>query len=118
MFLRRWSWSRTLCISYNSPPGNSNRIAEHYPPLSSTKTTLNNHQGLTPTLLAAGGLSNGLTLSCALLLGAAGGVMGTCFLASHKAHIATAYQNAILRAVDGGVIAVRTTVYCVRGIKG
>lgn len=45
--------------------------------------------------------------------------MGTRFLASHEAHIARGYQNAILRAVDGGVSTVRTTVYDrVRDIKG
>jgi nitronate monooxygenase len=96
-------------------PEVSNLIAEHYTP--STKTVLNEHQP--PTLLAAGGLTNGLTLSATLLLGATGGVMGTRFLASHEAHITPGYQNAILRAVDGGVSTVRTTVYDrVRDIKG
>jgi nitronate monooxygenase len=98
-------------------PEISNLIAEHYPP--STKTTSNDHQHQPPTLLAAGGLTNGLTLSAALLLGATGGVMGTRFLASHEANIPRGYQNAILRAVDGGVNTVRSTVYDrVRDIKG
>lgn len=72
-----------------------------------------------PQLLAAGGITTGRTLLAAVTLGAAGAVMGTRFLASKEARISTGYRNEILRASDGGVSTVRSTVYDrVRGIHG
>ncbi|KAJ1713550.1 oxidoreductase [Aspergillus flavus] len=70
-------------------------------------------------VVAAGGISDGRGLAAAMILGADGCAMGTRFLASPEAQIAKGYQNEILRASDGGVSTVRSTVYDkVRGIYG
>ncbi|KAE8380094.1 hypothetical protein BDV26DRAFT_303193 [Aspergillus bertholletiae] len=70
-----------------------------------------------PFVVAAGGISDGRGLAAAMILGADGCAMGTRFLASPEAQIARGYQNEILRASDGGVSTVRSTVYDkVRGI--
>lgn len=70
-------------------------------------------------LLAAGGITTGRTLLAAQALGACGAVMGTRFLASKEARLADGYRREILRASDGGVSTVRSTVYDrVRGIEG
>lgn len=70
-------------------------------------------------ILAAGGIVNGRTLAAALSLGANGAVMGTRFLACEEAKVPPGYQAEILRASDGGVSTVRSTVYDrVRGIHG
>lgn len=70
-------------------------------------------------LLAAGGITTGRTLLAAQALGALGAVMGTRFLASKEARVAGGYRDEILRASDGGVSTVRSTVYDrVRGIHG
>lgn len=70
-------------------------------------------------LLAAGGITTGRTLLAAQTLGAIGAVMGTRFLASKEARISNGYRQEILRASDGGVNTVRSTVYDrVRGIHG
>ncbi|KAK6814454.1 hypothetical protein RU639_009514 [Aspergillus parasiticus] len=72
-----------------------------------------------PFVVAAGGISDGRGLAAAMILGADGCAMGTRFLASPEAQIAKGYQNEILRASDGGVSTVRSTVYDkVRGIYG
>ena len=72
-----------------------------------------------PLVVAAGGISDGRGLAAAVILGADGCVMGTRFLASPEAQIAKGYKNEILRASDGGVSTVRSTVYDkVRGIYG
>ncbi|KAL4781165.1 hypothetical protein BJX76DRAFT_363807 [Aspergillus varians] len=62
-------------------------------------------------LVAAGGIVDGRGIAASLALGAAGAVMGTRFLASEEAKIARGYQNEVLRASDGGVSTVRSTVY-------
>lgn len=70
-------------------------------------------------LLAAGGITTGRTLLAAQALGALGAVMGTRFLAAKEARVAGGYRDEILRASDGGVSTVRSTVYDrVRGIHG
>ncbi|OGM48722.1 oxidoreductase [Aspergillus bombycis] len=70
-----------------------------------------------PFVVAAGGITDGRGLAAAMVLGADGCAMGTRFLASPEAQIAKGYQNEILRASDGGVNTVRSTVYDkVRGI--
>lgn len=62
-------------------------------------------------VVAAGGIVDGRGVAAALCLGASGAVMGTRFLASTEASIATGYKQEILRATDGGVNTVRSTVY-------
>lgn len=70
-------------------------------------------------LVAAGGVVEGRGVAACLALGAAGVVMGTRFLASTEASIAKGYQDAVLRAKDGGVNTVRTKVYdTLRGTTG
>ncbi|GES63014.1 putative oxidoreductase [Aspergillus terreus] len=70
-------------------------------------------------LLAAGGIVDGRGIAASRALGASGAVMGTRFLASPEANIAQGYRAEILRAADGGVSTVRSTVYDrVRGIYG
>ncbi|KAL4889278.1 2-nitropropane dioxygenase [Aspergillus ambiguus] len=70
-------------------------------------------------LLAAGGIADGRGLAASLALGSAGAVMGTRFLASPEANVAQGYRAEILRASDGGLSTVRSTVYDrVRGIAG
>ncbi|KAL8934440.1 MAG: hypothetical protein Q9216_005912 [Gyalolechia sp. 2 TL-2023] len=55
------------------------------------------------SLIAAGGIAEGRGVSACLALGAEGVVMGTRFLASTEVQIAKGYQDAVLRARDGGV---------------
>ncbi|KAI9739534.1 MAG: hypothetical protein M1834_006250 [Cirrosporium novae-zelandiae] len=62
-------------------------------------------------LIAAGGIADGRGAAAAMVLGAAGIVMGTRFLASKEAEIAKGYQQEILRAADGGTHTVRSKVY-------
>jgi nitronate monooxygenase len=70
-------------------------------------------------LFAAGGITTGRSLLAAKALGASGAVMGTRFLAAREARVADGYRREILRASDGGVSTVRSTVYDrVRGIQG
>ncbi|KAL4933611.1 nitronate monooxygenase [Aspergillus undulatus] len=68
-------------------------------------------------LIGAGGIVDGRGMAASLALGASGVAMGTRFLASTEATIARGYQDEVLRASDGGVSTVRSTVYDrVRGI--
>lgn len=70
-------------------------------------------------LIAAGGICDGRGVAAAVNLGAQGCVLGTRFLASPESIIAPEYQKEILRASDGGVTTVRTTIYdTVRDIHG
>ncbi|KAI4138772.1 MAG: hypothetical protein L6R39_006617 [Caloplaca ligustica] len=70
-------------------------------------------------LAAAGGIVEGRGVAACLALGAAGVVMGTRFLASSEASIAKGYQDAVLRAKDGGISTVRSKVYDIlRGTTG
>jgi nitronate monooxygenase len=72
-----------------------------------------------PLIVAAGGIVDGRGVAAAVTLGADGCAMGTRFLASPEAQISKGYQKEILRASDGGVSTVRSTVYDkVRGIYG
>ena len=72
-----------------------------------------------PHVFAAGGISSGRGLLAARVLGAAGAVMGTRFLGCSEARLASGYQREIVRASDGGISTVRSTVYDrVRGIGG
>lgn len=70
-------------------------------------------------LIAAGGIMDGRGVAAALMLGASGVCMGTRFLASPEAEISLGYKKAIVKAEDGGVNTVRTTVYDrLRGTSG
>lgn len=70
-------------------------------------------------LVAAGGIVEARAVAASLALGADGVVMGTRFLASREANIATGYLNDVLEMKDGGKNTVRTDVYDVlRGTKG
>jgi nitronate monooxygenase len=53
-------------------------------------------------VLAAGGISHGRHLRAALLAGAAGGLLGTRFVATQESLAHPEYKNAILRAGAGG----------------
>lgn len=62
-------------------------------------------------IIAAGGIVDGRGLAAALSLGAAGGAMGTRFLAAKEARISPGYQNEVLRVRDAAKNTVRTHLY-------
>jgi nitronate monooxygenase len=62
-------------------------------------------------LLAAGGISDGRGVAAALTLGASGTVLGTRFLAAKEAEMKPGHVEEVLRASDGGVTTVRTTLF-------
>lgn len=64
-----------------------------------------------PVFVAAGGIIEGRGVASALALGCSGVVLGTRYLASTEATIAKGYQDAVLRAADGGLSTVRSGVY-------
>ncbi|KAF2993306.1 hypothetical protein E8E13_000307 [Curvularia kusanoi] len=64
-----------------------------------------------PVVVAAGGIADARGVAAAMVLGAAGVVMGTRFLASNQAVVAKGYQDEVLRARDGGQTTVRTKVW-------
>ncbi|GAB7349534.1 hypothetical protein MBLNU459_g0236t1 [Dothideomycetes sp. NU459] len=64
-----------------------------------------------PTFIATGGIGEGRGLAASIALGAEGIVMGTRYLGSHEATIAKGYQGAVLRAFDGGISTIRSSVY-------
>lgn len=64
-----------------------------------------------PVLVAAGGICEGRSAGAALVLGGAGLVMGTRFLAAREAVVSKGYREEVLRASDGGQTTVRTKVY-------
>ena len=64
-----------------------------------------------PRLIAAGGIIEGRSLAAALLLGAEGVTLGTRFLASEEATIAEGYRREVIRASDGGLNTMRTSLY-------
>lgn len=75
-------------------------------------TTLCSSEGSkVPTFISAGGIIEGRGLAASIALGADGVVLGTRYLASHEATITKGYQGAVLRASDGGVSTVRSSVY-------
>ncbi|CRG86104.1 hypothetical protein PISL3812_03107 [Talaromyces islandicus] len=82
-------------------------------------TEIHRPDGKSMQLIAAGGICDGRGVAAAVNLGAQGCVLGTRFLASPESLIAQGYQDEILRASDGGVTTVRTTIYdTVRDIHG
>ncbi|KAK6540737.1 hypothetical protein TWF694_008128 [Orbilia ellipsospora] len=64
-----------------------------------------------PFFIAAGGISDVRGVGAAVALGAEGAALGTRYLASEEAIIKKGYQDAVIRASDGGVSTVRTDVY-------
>jgi len=68
-------------------------------------------QKATPLFVATGGIMTGSCFAAALAMGAHGATLGTRFLAAEEASIAPGYQNAVLRAKDGGASTVRSHVY-------
>ena len=62
-------------------------------------------------LLAAGGIMDGRGVAAAVVLGAAGVVMGTRFLVAEEARVPEEYRSALIGAVDGGEVTVRSTVF-------
>jgi nitronate monooxygenase len=64
-----------------------------------------------PTLIGAGGISEGRGAAAALTLGASGIVMGTRYLAAPESNMAKGYQDAVLDASDGGVNTARGKLY-------
>ncbi|KAK6358687.1 hypothetical protein TWF730_008010 [Orbilia blumenaviensis] len=72
-----------------------------------------------PKFIAAGGIADERGVNAVLALGADGAALGTRFLAAEEAVIMKGYQNAVLKAVDGGVSTTRTDVYDkLRGTTG
>lgn len=82
------------------------------PEVDDTLSTCCNDLGFTkPALIAAGGIMDGRGVAAALALGAQGVVMGTRYLACPEANIAKGYQDAVLKASDGGVNTARGKLY-------
>jgi len=65
----------------------------------------------TPTLIAAGGIMDGRGVAASIALGASGVVMGTRYLACPESNMAKGYQDAVLKASDGGVNTARGKLY-------
>jgi nitronate monooxygenase len=66
---------------------------------------------LQPTLIAAGGIMDGRGVAASIALGASGVVMGTRYLACPESNMAKGYQDAVLKASDGGVNTARGKLY-------
>ncbi|KAK6519846.1 hypothetical protein TWF506_000140 [Arthrobotrys conoides] len=66
---------------------------------------------LPPKFIAAGGIADERGVNAVLALGADGAALGTRFLAAEEAVIRKGYQDAVLKAADGGNSTVRTDVY-------
>lgn len=64
-----------------------------------------------PLFVATGGISDGRGIAAAICLGAQGVCLGTRYLAATEATIAPGYQDAVLRASDGGTTTIRSSVY-------
>ncbi|KAI5194585.1 inosine monophosphate dehydrogenase [Aureobasidium subglaciale] len=64
-----------------------------------------------PHFVATGGISDGRGAAAAIVLGAQGICLGTRYLAATEATIAPGYRDAVLRASDGGVSTIRSSVY-------
>jgi nitronate monooxygenase len=65
----------------------------------------------TPALVAAGGIMDGRGVAASIALGASGVVMGTRYLACPESNMAKGYQDAVLKASDGGVNTARGKLY-------
>lgn len=61
--------------------------------------------------IASGGIMDGRGVAAGVVLGAAGAVMGTRFLASHEAIAKKGVKDALVKTFDGGLTTVRTRVY-------
>ncbi|GFF25309.1 nitronate monooxygenase [Aspergillus udagawae] len=72
---------------------------------------LHEHRMSQIPLIAAGGIVDGRGVAAAVMLGAAGVVLGTRFLAAEEKSLPGEYREAIINAVDGGVSTVRSRVF-------
>ena len=63
------------------------------------------------SLVAAGGIADGRSAAAAFALGAEGVVLGTRFLAAKETRVHPIYQQAILKASDGGQITIRSKLF-------
>ena len=82
------------------------------PEVDDTVSALCTAQRITkPSLVAAGGITEGRGAAAALMLGASGVLMGTRYLATHEANLPKGYQDAVLGASDGGVTTERGKLY-------
>ncbi|EPS37543.1 hypothetical protein H072_8776 [Dactylellina haptotyla CBS 200.50] len=90
------------------------------PEVIDTVTAYCSENGLqVPGFIAAGGIADSRGVNAVVALGAHGAAMGSRYLASSEANIAKGYQDAVLRASDGGVSTTRTDVYDkLRGTTG
>ncbi|KAF1815915.1 inosine monophosphate dehydrogenase [Eremomyces bilateralis CBS 781.70] len=72
-----------------------------------------------PIVLAAGGIADSRGVAAVLSLGAHGAVMGTRYLASTEAVLASGYQQSVVQTKDGGLSTARTKIYDqLRGTTG
>ncbi|PNS17881.1 hypothetical protein CAC42_54 [Sphaceloma murrayae] len=82
------------------------------PEVTASVARLCSSKGLSvPTYVAAGGIMEGSGMAGALTLGAQGVCLGTRFLAAKEANVAKGYQESVIRARDGGVSTIRSSVY-------
>ncbi|GIC85973.1 nitronate monooxygenase [Aspergillus udagawae] len=72
---------------------------------------LHKHRMSQIPLIAAGGIVDGRGVAAAVMLGAAGVVVRTRFLAAEETSLPGEYREAIINAVDGGVSTVRSRVF-------
>ncbi|KAK6348625.1 hypothetical protein TWF718_006414 [Orbilia javanica] len=91
------------------------------PELIDTVLSYNANRGnaSSPKFIAAGGIADERGVNAILALGADGAALGTRFLAAEEAVIRKGYQDAVLKAIDGGNSTIRTDVYDkLRGTTG
>ncbi|KAF7537415.1 hypothetical protein G7054_g3784 [Neopestalotiopsis clavispora] len=73
--------------------------------------TLRDHDLSDIPLVAAGGIMDGRGAAAAIMLGAAGIVMGTRFLGAQECRVGSNIRGALFAAVDGGQATVRSRIF-------